>query len=136
MFLLLAALGSSLPLTARAQEASIFVTATVQARPLTLVDAALTAVPGELRVRFDGCGSGALTMDVRTTEGTQRRSRAVIEPSTTCTARSVVLRLPANLTGAGAVVVTLEQSQAMISPAFAQFVVPASALVRRAGVAY
>lgn len=125
-----------MPAAAHAQNATISVSATVQPRPLMLVDAALTAVPGELRVRVDGCGSGALSVDVRTAESTRRASRAVLESSSICTTRTVMLQLPTAVTGAKAFVVTLEQSQSLISPAFAQFVLPATSVAARASVAY
>lgn len=124
------------PAAARAQNATIPVSATVLPRPLMLVDAALTAVPGELRVRVDGCGSGALSVDVRTAESTRRSSRAVLESTSICSMRTVTLQLPMAVTGAQAFVVTLEQSQSLISPAFAQFVLPATSVATRASVAY
>lgn len=124
------------PAAARAQNATIPVNATVLPRPLMLVDAALTAVPGELRVRVDGCGSGALSVDVRTAESTRRSSRAVLESTSICSMRTVTLQLPMAVTGAQAFVVTLEQSQSLISPAFAQFVLPATSVATRASVAY
>lgn len=129
-------LAVALPAAARAQNTTIPVSATVQPRPLMLVDAALTAVPGELRVRVDGCGSGALSVDVRTADATRRTSRAVLGSTSICTTRTVLVRLPTTVTGAQAFVVTLEQSQSLISPAFAQFVVPASSVATRPSVAY
>ena len=126
----------AMPEATHAQNASITVSATVQPRPLMVVDAALTAVPGELRVRVDGCGSGALSVDVRTAESTHRSARAVLERTSVCDTRTVMLQLPTAVTGAQAFVVTLEQSQSLISPAFAQFVVPASLVSTRTSVAY
>lgn len=126
----------AVPAAAQGQNASIAATATVQARPLTLLGAALTSVRGELRVRVDGCGSGALAVDVRTGEATHRASRAVVHSTSACTTREVTLQLPTDVPGALAYVVTLEQSHALMSPAFAQFVVPLSALGPRTTLAY
>ncbi len=124
------------PAPAYAQNATIPVSATVLPRPLMLVDAALTAVPGELRVRIEGCGSGALSVDVRTAESTRRASRAVLESTNICTTRTVLVQLPTAVTGAQDFVVTLEQSQSLISPAFAQFVIPAGTVATRDSIAY
>jgi hypothetical protein len=134
--LLSALIAAVLPVAAGAQNSSITVSASVQPRPLTLIDASLTANPGELRIHVDGCGSGALTVDVRSATGAQRASRAALDATATCMRRSVLLKLPAGIAGVEAFVVTLVQSQSLLSPAFAQFVVPASLVRERAGVAY
>lgn len=126
----------AVPAAAQGQNASIAATATVQARPLTLLGAALTSVRGELRVRVDGCGSGALAVDVRTGDGTLRASRSVVHGTSACATREVTLQLPTDAPGALAYIVTLEQSHALMSPAFAQFVVPLSALGPRTTLAY
>lgn len=124
------------PEETRAQNASIMVSATVQPRPLMLIDAGWTAVPGELRVRVDGCGPGALSVDLRTAASVRRMSRSVLESTNGCAMRTVMLQLPTASAGALDFVVTLEQSQSLLSPAFAQFVVPAGTLVTRSVVAY
>ena len=126
----------AVPAAAQGQNASIAATATVQARPLTLLGAALTSVRGELRVRVDGCGSGALAVDVRTGDGTHRASRSVVHGTSACATREVTLQLPTDAPGALAYIVTLEQSHALMSPAFAQFVVPLSALGPRTTLGY
>ena len=126
----------AMPEATHAQDASIAVTATVQPRPLLLIDVAWTAVPGELRVRVDGCGPGALSVDLRTAESVRRTSRSVLESTSLCAMRTVLLQLPSAVSGALDFVVTLEQTQSLISPAFTQFVVPASTVSSRSVVAY
>lgn len=126
----------AMPEATHAQDASIAVSATVQPRPLLLIDVAWTAVPGELRVRVDGCGPGALSVDLRTAESVRRTSRSVLESTSLCAMRTVLLQLPSAVSGALEFVVTLEQTQSLISPAFTQFVVPASTVSGRSAVAY
>jgi hypothetical protein len=125
-----------LPGVALGQNAGIVATATVQPRPLTLRGVALTAVPGELRVRLDGCGSGALAVDVRTVTGTRQTSRAILAATPQCSTRDVTLQLPTNVAGAQAWVVTLQQSDALISPSFAQLILPVTALGARASLGF
>ena len=124
------------PVVVRAQNASIAVSATVQSRPLTLLGAFRTDVPGELVVRLDGCGNGAIAVDERTATATRRSSRVVLDASASCTARSVTLHLPTAAIGASSFLVTLEQSDALLSPSFAQFVVPATNAGTRTTLAY
>jgi hypothetical protein len=126
-----------LPAALLAQNASIAVSATVRARPLTLLSAARTTVPGELLVKFDGCGGGAIAVDTHTATATRRTSRVVLAATTNCTARTVALQLPSDAAGTVSWVVTLEQSDTLLSPAFAQFVVPATATAAtRDAIAY
>lgn len=132
-FVLCGVIAITVPGLTQAQNASISVGATVRARPLTLLAAARTSAPDELAVRLDGCGRGAIAVDARTATATKRTSRNVLDASTDCAARTVTLHLP---TGAREYVVTLEQSDALISPAFAQFVVLAAVAGSRATVAY
>ena len=132
-FVLCGVIAITVPGMTQAQNASISVGATVRARPLTLLAAARTSAPDELAVRLYGCGRGAIAVDARTATATKRTSRIVLDASTDCAARTVTLYLPS---GAREYVVTLEQSDALISPAFAQFVVPAAVAVSRATVAF
>ena len=131
-----AVIAIAVPGTARAQNASIGVRATVQARPLSVMDAVRTSVPGELVVRVEGCGSGALAVDARTAARTIRTSRVVLDAGAGCGARHVLLHLPTQTRGVLAYVVTLEQSDALMSPSFAQFVLPAAGAGPRTTLAY
>jgi hypothetical protein len=123
------------PAVSAAQNSSIAVTATVLPRPLTLQGATRSGAPGELLVQLDGCGVGAITIDARNATTTRRASRKVLDASTGCTARTVTVKLPADA-DAVSYVVTLERSDAVISPVFAQIVIPAAAAGPRASVAY
>lgn len=107
---------------------SVAISATVMARPLTLLAMAWTPVPGELRIQLDGCGSGALTVDARSAGTSTRTSRLPLDATTGCGSRSVTVQLPLGIQGAQEYVVTLQQSDALLSPAFAQFTLPASAV--------
>lgn len=107
---------------------SIAISATVMARPLTLLAMAWTAVPGELRIQLDGCGSGALTVDARTAGSSTRTSQQPLDATTGCGTRSVTVHLPLGIQGAQEYIVTLQQADALLSPAFAQFTLPASAV--------
>ena len=128
----------AMPFAARAQSASssVVATATVLARPLTLLAMSWTAVPGELRIQLDGCGTGAITVDARTAGATTRTSRLSLDASRSCSTRSVAVQLPRGILGAPQYVVTLQQSDALLSPAFAQFTVPASPITARTSVTY
>ncbi len=120
-----AALCALLPATAQAQNSSVTASATVLPRPLVLVGVARTSVPGELRIRIDGCGNGALTVDSRKVNTTLRTARVVLAATGVCGARDVTLQLTA---GANTLdfLVSLEQSDALVSPSFAQIVIPAA----------
>ncbi len=124
-----AALLVCLPTTARAQNASVAATATVQPLALAVLNVSRTSVPGELLVRVAGCGAGAVTVDVRTATGMIRRTRLPLTATTTCMPRQVRLQLSEPATAAIEYLVSLEQSDKLPSPSFSQFVVPAS-LVR------
>ena len=133
---LCAAVALLAPAVVRAQNSSIAISATVQARPLTLLGAFRTAVQGELLVRLDGCGNGAIAVDERTATVTRRSSRVVLNASANCTTRMVTLHLPSAAPSVSSFLVTLEQSDALISPSFAQFVVPATNAGTRTTLAY
>ncbi len=110
-----------------AQNGSIQATATVLGRPLSLLDVSRTAVPGELRMRIDGCGAGAITVDSRDAGGALRRNtRLALPASAGCGVRSVAVQLSVPTNATEAFLVSLEQSSGMVSPSFAQFVVPAA----------
>ena len=129
----------AVPRATQAQSASstVMASATVLARPLTLLAMAWTAVPGELRIQLDGCGSGALTVDAHSASTTTRTSRLALDATTGCGMRAVTVQLPRSIQGAQEYVVTLQQSDALLSPAFAQFTLPASAVrATRASVGY
>lgn len=116
----------TLPLaTAQAQSSSIMTSATVLPRPLVLVGVSRTAVPGELRVRIDGCGNGALTVDTRSASTTLRTSRVQLSAHDTCGARDVTVQLTAAANTLD-FLVSLEQSDTLVSPSFAQIVIPAA----------
>ena len=119
----------------QAQNASIAATATVLARPLTMYGAMRSSIAGELLVRLDGCGTGAITIDAQSGTGTRRASRMVLDTRSGCHARTVSLPLPAGR-GAVSYLVTLEQTNALISPVFAQVVVPAAGVGPRTSLAY
>ena len=123
------------PAATRAQNSSIAVTATVLPRPLTLQGAMRTGVPGELLVGLAGCGTGAITIDARNATATRRASRLVLDGSSGCAARAVTVRLPSD-PDAVSYLVTLQQSNALISPVFAQILIPAAASGPRASLAY
>lgn len=113
--------------TATAQNGSILASARVLPRPLSLMDVARSAVPGELQLRIEGCGSGAVTVDSRLSGGTVRRDLRLALPATSaCGPRTVAVRLVPPSAAVTDFVVSLEQSDAMLSPSFAQFVVPAT----------
>jgi hypothetical protein len=133
-----AAVCMMVPAIAQAQAGSIIATARVLPRPLSLVDASRTAVPGELRVRVDGCASGALTVDARGDRSVVRTARVVLEASTGCAIRTLSIQLTRAPADTRDFLVSLEQSDAMLSPSFAQFIVPASAALgtTRAALAY
>jgi hypothetical protein len=111
------------PTAAIAQSGSITATATVLPRPLSILDVSRTAVPGEFRVRIDGCARGALTVDARGASASVRTARHVIEAGGTCGVRTVAIRLTAAAQGTIDYLVSLEQSDAWQAPSFAQFVV-------------
>jgi hypothetical protein len=123
------------PASAEAQNSTIAVTATVLPRPLMLQGALRTGVPGELLIQLDGCGAGAITVDTRNSTTTRRASRMVLNPGAACTARTVTVKLPASV-DALSYLVTLERSDALISPVFAQIVIPVAAVGPRASTAY
>jgi hypothetical protein len=124
-----AALCLLLPGTAAAQQSTIVASATVRARPLSLLDVSRTTLPGELRVRIAGCGTGALTVDARGLRGALlRTARHTITASAACGTRSHTVQLPDPASSATEFLVSLEQSDAMLSPSFSQFVVPAAAV--------
>ena len=131
-----AAVAAVLPSSLTAQNGSIAMTATVRARPLTLLNAALTPVPGQLLVRFDGCGNGAIAVDARTATALRRTSRVVLGASANCEPRTVALQLPSDGAGTVSWIVTLEQSDTLLSPAFAQFVVSATPAGARTAIGY
>ena len=135
-FVLCGVIAITVPGLTQAQNASISIGATVRARPLTLLAAARTSAPDELAVRLDGCGRGAIAVDARTATATKRTSRIVLDANTDCAARTVTLHLPIGTRDALDYVITLQQSEALISPAFAQFVVPAAVAGSRATVAF
>ena len=116
------------PRPAQAQSAvgSVVASATVLARPLTLLAMSWTAVPGELRIQLDGCGSGALTVDTHSASSTTRSSRHTLDSTLDCGSRAVSVQLPRSIEGALEYIVTLQQSDALLSPAFAQFTLAAS----------
>lgn len=115
------------PVRAVAQNGSILATASVLARPLSLVDVSRTAVPGELLLRIEGCGSGAITVDSRDVGGASRRTaRLTLRAADGCGVRSVAVQLALPSTATEAFLFSLEQSHALLSPSFAQFVVPAA----------
>jgi hypothetical protein len=128
--------GMAAPRTVLAQNASVMATATVLARPLTILGLALTAVPGELQVRLDGCGTGALTVDARTQGDPVRTSRAAVTATPACGPRTQMVNLPIALTTAVEYIVTLEQSNALLSPSFSQVTLAARATSPRTTLAY
>ncbi|MDZ7631887.1 MAG: hypothetical protein U5K74_11235 [Gemmatimonadaceae bacterium] len=119
-----------MPAVAAAQNGSIVASATVRPRPLTLLGVARTATPGELRLRIDGCGSGSISVDSRMAGGaTVRTVQVPLTAASGCGERSVTLSLAQHGgVGPGTFVVSLAQADAMLSPSFAQFVVPAASL--------
>jgi hypothetical protein len=129
-------LGMMAPRTVLAQNASVMATATVLARPLTILGLALTAVPGELQVRLDGCGTGALTVDARLQGDPVRTSRTTVSATPACGPRSQVVALPIALTTAVEYIVTLEQSNALLSPSFSQVTLAARATTPRTTLGY
>lgn len=133
-----AAVCMMVPAIAQAQAGSIIATARVLPRPLSLVDASRTAVPGELRVRVDGCASGALTVDARGARAVVRTTRVVLDASSGCGIRTLSIQLATAPADTREYLVSLEQSDAMLSPSFAQFIVPASATLgtARSSLAY
>lgn len=124
-WLVSAALCAMVPALAHAQDAVITATARVLPRPLSLVDVSRTAVPGELRVRVDGCASGALTVDTRRDHVVVRTARVVLDASAGCGIRTLSVQLAAATLDTRDYLVSLEQSDAMLSPSFAQVTVPA-----------
>lgn len=114
------------PATARAQHGVIAATATVQARPLSLIGVTRTSVPGELRLRIAGCGAGAISIDARTAAGTVRTGHVPLPATGACAPRDITVQLSAPSTTASEYLVSLDQSDTLLSPSFAQFVVPAS----------
>lgn len=127
--------GIATPYVSHAQDGSVAATATVIGRPLMLRTVAATARPALLRVRLDGCGSGAIIVEARDADGqVARSSRVQVEASATCAARDILLPL---LRGDDAGVtqfeVSLSHSNALVSPAFQQFVVTTAAAGAGAG---
>ena len=127
--------GIATPCASHAQDGSVAATATVIGRPLTLSTVTATASPALLRVRLDGCGSGAISVEARGADGQAARlSRVQVEASATCAARDILLPL---LRGADAGVtqfeVSLSHSNVLVSPAFQQFVVTTAAAGAGAG---
>ena len=120
-------LSGALPHCLVAQHAGIIASATILARPLTVAGLAWTAVPGELRISVDGCGSGALTVDAQTAIGTTRVTRVVVASTDECRQRTVALQLPVDaLSGQQPYLVTLEHADVRTAPGFVQFRVFAS----------
>jgi hypothetical protein len=113
------------PTAAIAQSGSIIATATVLPRPLSILEISRTAIPGEFRVRIDGCAHGALTVDARSATASVRTARHVIEAGGNCGVRTVAIRLTAAAQGTIDYLVSLEQSDAWQAPSFAQFIVSA-----------
>jgi hypothetical protein len=114
------------PAQAQSGVGTVVASATVLARPLTLLAMSWTAVPGELRIQLDGCGSGALTVDTHSASATTRTSRLTFDATPGCGSRAVSVQLPRSSDGALEYVVTLQQTDALLSPAFAQFTLAAS----------
>ncbi len=121
--------GVLLPATGWAQNSAVVATATVVASPLAVASVSRTAVPGELSVAIDGCGSGAVTVDSRGDTGTARSARIPVPRSPGCARRNVSVQLPLGDTGVREFLVSLEQGDSLLSPSFAQFVVPASTAI-------
>lgn len=114
------------PATARAQNGVIAATATVQALPLSLIGVTRTTVPGELRLRIQGCGAGAITVDARTAAGTVRTLRLPLLATNACAPRDITIQLSEASGTTSEYLVSVDQSNSLLSPSFAQFVVPAS----------
>ena len=128
--LLLALLTTGHP--AGAQSAPISATATVRGRPLMLrgIDLVTPRVP-QLRLRYDGCGAGTLSLRRVGTSGQQRQlARLPVGAGDSCGLREVTIPLSAADAQDADLIVTLEQSSALLAPSIAEVVVPAS--VRRA----
>ncbi len=121
--------GVLLPATGRAQNSTIVATATVVASPLSVSSVSRTAVPGELSLAIDGCGSGAVTVDARGDLGSARTNRILIPRSPSCSRRNVSVQLPLGDASVREFLVSLEQGDRLLSPSFAQFVVPASTAI-------
>ncbi len=120
-----AALLWCVPATASAQSGSISVSATVLPRPLSIVDVSRTAIPGELRVRIDGCARGVLTVNARSATASVRTARHEIGAGGSCGMRTVAIQLTAASPGTIDYLVSLEQTDALLAPSFAQFIVSA-----------
>ncbi len=116
-------LAACAPVAASAQSGTIVATATVLSRPLSIRDASRTAVPGELRVRVEGCTRGALTVDARTATGSIRTATHLIDGGGHCGLRTIAVQLTAAVPGTLEYLVSLEQTDALQAPSFAQFVV-------------
>jgi hypothetical protein len=125
------------PLSSQIPIAAITVSATVLPRPLTLLGASLTPIAGELQVRLDGCAGGGLSVDGHSTGGMRRIARQVLAASVPCeSSRMITFRLPPASAGVYEYVVTLDQSESQLSPAFTQFVVPAAVLNPRTALGH
>ncbi len=132
-----ALLAAGAPRATQAQSASgsAMASATVLVRPLTMLALSWTAA-GELRIQLDGCGTGAITVDARLAGATTRAARLPVEAGTECGLRVVIVPLPQRGLDAQEYIVTLQQSDGLLSPAFAQVTLPASAVAVRASLAY
>jgi hypothetical protein len=120
-------LSCALPQSVAAQNTGIVASATILARPLSVAGLAWTAVPGELRISVDGCGSGALTVDAQSATGTTRVTRLVLASTADCRRRNVALQLPVGTaSGPQPYLVTLEHADVRTAPGFVQFSVIAS----------
>jgi hypothetical protein len=128
----LLALVLCIPATLLAQSGTIGATATVLPRPLSIRDVVRTATPDEVLVLVDGCARGALTVDARTNTSTVRTARHLLAPGDRCGIRSVTIQLSSAEPGTVEYVISLQQSDALQSPSFAQIVVSARDLSRRA----
>lgn len=125
----------AVPCAAQAQHGAIVASATVIARGLTLRTVTAHADPALLRLRVDGCGAGVISIDARHADGQVTRvSRVQVDASPGCTERDVMLPLlRRDDQGVAFFDVTLSQTNALVSPAFQQFVVAAAATRAGAG---
>ncbi len=133
---LMALSAAALPGVAYAQDVTIAATARVVPRPLTVLDIARSAVPGELRVLFSGGGRGTVTIEARTVDArVYRAARADLDPTTDGRRRAVTLRLSGDDAQVREYLLTLEQSDAVLAPAVVQIMIPAASLRTSARVA-
>jgi hypothetical protein len=127
-----AVLSTAPALAAQSASGEILVSAQVSARPLSIVGVSRTALPGTLLVTVAGCGTGTLSVDAQAPTQARRTATVRLEVTDACAPRPVLLTLAADRPDVASYLITLEQSTAMLSPAFTQFVVPASAGLTKA----